>query len=447
MPALLRHLSGVRCLIVLLAFASVCVAQRNTYYVDSVAGDDAAAGTLPGTAWKSLTKINQTVFQPGDTLLLKSGSAWIGQLWPKGSGRDGSPITLGRYGDGPKPAIEGAGRAEDTFLLKNQQYWQISDLEITNHGRAPAVRRGVHIAAENCGDLHHIYLRSLTVHDVNGRDDSKENGGIIYTSVGKTNPSRFVDLRIEGNHVYHVDRNGISGWSTHWPRPAWYPSLGVIVRNNKLEDVGGDGIMIAVTDGALIERNVVGHANQRSNGYNIAIWPGARTTPPSSSMKHSAPVVSATARALIPTGTALIRSSSTTTATTTKADFFSSATTAKQVLTASATSVRLPATISAKTTTIAASISPVRSRTRRSTTTPSMSGKARGPTPCFSQTGTAGPMTLRSSTTFFMWMAQGRSLTVPIATTVPATIPQPQVRARAPATCSMPTCTSRILRP
>lgn len=272
MPALLRHLCVVRHLIVLLAFASVCVAQQKTYYVDSTSGDDSGAGTSPAMAWKSLTKINQTVFQPGDALLLKSGSTWTGQLWPKGSGRATLPIGLGKYGDGPKPVIDGAGRVEDAVLLKNQQYWEVSDLEITNHGDVPAVRRGVHIAAENYGDLHHIYLRSLTVHDVNGRDDSKENGGIIYTSVGKTKPSRFVDLRIEENHVYHVDRNGISGWSTHWPRSAWNPSLGVVVRNNKLEDIGGDGIMIAVTDGALIEHNVVGHANQRSDGYNIAIW-------------------------------------------------------------------------------------------------------------------------------------------------------------------------------
>lgn len=45
------------------------------------------------------------------------------------------------------------------------------------------------------------------------------------------------------------------------------------MRGNLLEDNGGDGIMIAVTDGALIEHDVVAHANQRSEGYNnIAIW-------------------------------------------------------------------------------------------------------------------------------------------------------------------------------
>jgi hypothetical protein len=81
-----------------------------------------------------------------------------------------------------------------------------------------------------------------------------------------------VDLLIEDNTLHHVDRNGISSWSDRWERAKWYPSLGVAVRGNRLEDIGGDGIMIAVTDGAVIERNVVGKANQRSEGYNIAIW-------------------------------------------------------------------------------------------------------------------------------------------------------------------------------
>ncbi len=98
--------------------------------------------------------------------------------------------------------------------------------------------------ADNYGDVHHIYLRSLTIHDVNGVDKTKVNGGINYTSEGASKPSRFVDLRIENNRIYHVDRSGIFGWSSHWLRSKWYPSLGVIVRGNTLDDIGGDGIVV-----------------------------------------------------------------------------------------------------------------------------------------------------------------------------------------------------------
>ena len=79
-------------------------------------------------------------------------------------------------------------------------------------------------------------------------------------------------IRIEDNEIYHVDRSGIFGWSEEWMRSKWHPSLGVIVRGNQLHDIGADGIVVVATDGALVENNVVGHASQRSEDYNVAIW-------------------------------------------------------------------------------------------------------------------------------------------------------------------------------
>ena len=253
------------------ALATVAIAAA-TYYIDPVAGNDINPGTSASTAWRSLSKINSTTFSPGDRILFKSGASFAGQLWPKGSGAAGAPIVIDKYGGDARPIINGDGQAEDAVLLRNQEYWEINNLEITNRGAKRAVRRGVHVDAANCGDLHHIYLRSLTVHDVNGVDSDKVNGGIHYTAEGDSRPSRFVDLRIEDNHIYHVDRSGIFGWSSHWLRSKWYPSLGVVIRGNHLEDIGGDGIVVVATDGALVEHNVVGHANQRSAGYDIAIW-------------------------------------------------------------------------------------------------------------------------------------------------------------------------------
>ncbi len=270
-------------LVVLTALVCVCARGGNeprqitagkamTFYVDSRNGDDGKVGTTPEAAWKTLEKVNATTFLPGDRILLKSSSVWEGQLWPKGSGVEGKPIRVGIYGGGVKPVINGGGTVEDTMLLKNQEYWEIENLEITNTGAQRAERRGVHVALEDYGEAHHIYIRGLTIHDVNGVDSVKPNGGIDYTSVGGKKPSRFIDLRIENNEIYHVDRSGIFGWADSWVRSKWNPSLGVVVRGNQLHDVGGDGIVVVATDGALVEHNVVGHANQRSDGYNVAIW-------------------------------------------------------------------------------------------------------------------------------------------------------------------------------
>lgn len=246
---------------------------RGQYFVDSAIGDDHATGKSATEAWKTLAKVNSTVFHPGDRILFKSGSSWTGQLWPKGSGTAEHPIIIDKYGGDALPVINGAGLAEDAVLLKNQEYWEIRNLEVTNTGPTRDLRRGVHVVAENSGDLHHIYLQHLTVHDVNSTFKEKVTGGIDYSAIGDSKPSRFIDLRIEDNHIYRVDRSGIMGWSTHWTRSKWYPSLGVVIRNNLLDDIGGDGIVNVATDGAVVEYNVVAHGNQRSDDYNDGIWP------------------------------------------------------------------------------------------------------------------------------------------------------------------------------
>jgi len=243
------------------------------YYVDATSGADANPGTSPRAAWKTLDKVNATTFHASDRILFKAGNSWTGQLWPKGSGTAQHPILIDHYGGDVLPAINGAGLAEDAVLLKNQEYWEIRSLVITNTGSTPGVRRAVNLVAENCGELHHLYLEDLHIRDVNGSDKDKANGGISYHAIGDVKPSRFVDLRIEANWISHVDRSGIFGWSTHWVRSKWYPSLGVVIRKNVLDDIGGDGIVNVATDGALVEYNVVSHASQRSEDYNVGIWP------------------------------------------------------------------------------------------------------------------------------------------------------------------------------
>jgi hypothetical protein len=46
-----------------------------------------------------------------------------------------------------------------------------------------------------------------------------------------------------------------------------------VIRNNVLDDIGGDGIVNVATDGAIVEYNVVSRASQRSQDYNVGIWP------------------------------------------------------------------------------------------------------------------------------------------------------------------------------
>jgi len=111
-------------------------------------------------------------------------------------------------------------------LLKNQEYWELRTLRLPTPVRNAPNAGLFHVGLENYGEAHHIYIRSLTIHDVNGVDNVKPNGGINYTSVGDKKPSRFIDLRIENNEIYHVDRSGIFGWSDRGCARSGTPVLG-----------------------------------------------------------------------------------------------------------------------------------------------------------------------------------------------------------------------------
>jgi len=87
-----------------------------TWYVDSN-GDDAAAGTSPAAAWRSLERVNKEKFAPGDRVLFKRGGLWRGTLLPA-SGEPGKPVTYSWYGVGPKPILQNSAdrsKPEDWF--------------------------------------------------------------------------------------------------------------------------------------------------------------------------------------------------------------------------------------------------------------------------------------------------------------------------------------------
>jgi hypothetical protein len=82
-------------------------AATATFYVDSVNGNDAAAGNMPSRAWKTLDKANAAALVPGSKLLLKRGSTWSGQLSISKSGMSSSPIVVDAYGSGARPILSG----------------------------------------------------------------------------------------------------------------------------------------------------------------------------------------------------------------------------------------------------------------------------------------------------------------------------------------------------
>ena len=297
-------------------FASIVLvpAQRafaagTTYYV-SATGNDSNAGTSTSAPWRSLSKVNSKTFQPGDTIRFESGDSWTGQLWPKGSGTDGAPISIDSYGTGAKPKIAGQGTVADAVRLNNQQYWEIRNLDVSNavptgttDGSKLGDFRGIGVHGDNGQTLHHFVIDSVDVHDVTGEvkwvggstadnkpgisfaqgwDRSKNTGGIAFltgvqdiTAPGA--PTVLDGITVENSTIKNTSFNGIvtkqyagdapgavyTGWGKRATASdsAWTPYTNVTFRGNYITQAntpfGCNGIYVTGVRGALVEGNVI----------------------------------------------------------------------------------------------------------------------------------------------------------------------------------------------
>ncbi|MFC8850072.1 MULTISPECIES: right-handed parallel beta-helix repeat-containing protein [unclassified Micromonospora] len=281
-----------------LSLASPAQAAATTYYVNSVSGNDAAAGTGPATAWKTLSKVNSTTFAAGDTVLFARGRSWAGQLAPKGSGSATAPITISAYGTGALPRFDGHSLAGGAVVsLQNQSYWTIQNLDIVSDSGADnfgsltvdgVARAGIQVRNTVANStVRGIVIRSNTVHDVNGcfhctGIDAHVNGGIVAdtTQLG----ANFDGLTVENNRVQQVGRTGIVVWDASYFTTDQLVvvqsalSTRVVVRGNTVIDPDSDGILAFGTDGALLESNVVRGAGQRTivgstMAASAGLWP------------------------------------------------------------------------------------------------------------------------------------------------------------------------------
>lgn len=226
--------------------------------------------------FNSIKNVNDATLQAGDALKLKAGTTCVGTLSPKGSGTEDDPIILTSYGDGPLPIVNGSGAAE-AVRLTNQDYWDISNLAVTNPASSIAWRRGI-AATSDDGTVHRgLYIHNVTVENVAGETNKATHSAAFIASAGilvngTENGSRYDDVQIYGNAVRDCGGGGIKvrvgqmdnrGEDTH-------------IWDNAISYVGGDGIVVSYGEASLIEHNVcgfLGHGKYEYSGGNFAgIW-------------------------------------------------------------------------------------------------------------------------------------------------------------------------------
>lgn len=261
-----------------------------TYYVDSAATSD-GAGTQT-SPWKTLARVNNGPannggnYAAGDSILFKRGGVWNGQLFPRGSGVSGNVIRVDAYGTGDRPAINGNGVTANgggAVVLLNSQYFEITNLEVTNYATSNADRHGIYVQAIDTGVRTNLRVTDCYVHNVRGditdRDTAKQSAGIYLAVTGSVNgATRFHDVRIERNSIVGIDGIGVgtvSSWrATKYGLAGtqdWNGHTGVVIADNYIEDCAKDGILIRETLNALVEGNVVCNPASKFNGGGM--WP------------------------------------------------------------------------------------------------------------------------------------------------------------------------------
>ncbi|TMR94577.1 hypothetical protein EJK15_33200 [Nonomuraea basaltis] len=207
-----------------------------TYYVDSKAGDDAAAGTTATAPWKSLDQANAADLKPGDTVAFKRGSSFTGTLTLAANGTAARPLSVKPYGTGPLAKITGTD--EDCVVISGD-HWRVSGLRASrcrwagfrldgDHNELAGVQAdgniaGVHVTPSGSRNTIRDSVMTdnnrMSVDDDGGDDDSGAFGVLLNGDdnvvTGNTITGSFAKSQDYGTdgaavEIFNGDRNRVT---------------------------------------------------------------------------------------------------------------------------------------------------------------------------------------------------------------------------------------------
>lgn len=243
-------------------------APAPSYFVDCsrpAAGDGSSEHP-----WNSLADAEKHVFAPGDRIALKRGTTCQGNFAPQGSGDASNVVRLTAYGEGARPKIVAAAKDRQALLLFNQEYWQVDSIDLSGSSMY-----GVFVSGDQ-GTLHDIVLKSLFVHDVQGGAMKSKDNGLVVVGPSSRNVF-FDDILVDG--VTAAQTNQWAGILIGGGNFGYAPDAPlnhhVVVRNSRVQDVYGDGIVLFRDADGLIENSSASQTGMQPTqtiGTPNAIW-------------------------------------------------------------------------------------------------------------------------------------------------------------------------------
>jgi hypothetical protein len=219
------------------ALAQGSLSTQHSYFIDCSSAKEGDGSSV--RPWNTLAAAQDHLFQPGDMIAMARGTACRGAFAPQGSGAEGRLIRLTAYGTGSRPRIIASATERQALFLFNQEYWQIDSLDISG-----ANKFGVFVSGDK-GPLHHIYLKNLYVHDVNGGAMKNKDNGLVV--VGPSSAAAVLnDVLVDGVDAAHTNQWAgiLIGGGNYAYAPDAPLNRQIVVRNSTVHDVYGDGIIL-----------------------------------------------------------------------------------------------------------------------------------------------------------------------------------------------------------
>ena len=228
------------------------------------AGDDAADGLTPATAWRTIKRLNEGL-PSGGTACLKRGDTFYGRLDVKGGLDKEHPTVITAYGEGEKPVVSALK------IIKNDPkvwegaspvygVWRVAITNAANYTGidSPDANPGLLIVD---GELHG--WRKYSYHDINQQWDFAGDGGYLYV-YSTNNPALLAkDIRINVNvgtcalksnmkvSNIKVSGTGACGMCVWGGKPATHD---IVISDCDFENIGGSELVGYLNSGVIKAR-------------------------------------------------------------------------------------------------------------------------------------------------------------------------------------------------
>jgi hypothetical protein len=194
-------------------------ADAATYYV-STSGSDTANGTSEATAWKTLNKVTNATFAPGDAVRFKRGDTWTNQkLTIAESGTSTSTINFWHYGTGARPKITGGVSGECIRLTGS--YLVIDNLWVDACGWAGLRNQGNNNTVKFSEMSHNAVAVQIESNNGVYNDNSLWDNNVmsVLTRGGSDDSGAFgFSIQGDGNDIHHNTVSGSNAFSYDFGR-------------------------------------------------------------------------------------------------------------------------------------------------------------------------------------------------------------------------------------